>query len=79
MRKSFISDPKKAGKQLPNKSANKRVLSELRKDGIGHYLQGTEGRKQRQCAICIINEGKNAVIATLVCTLNAWQHGMNDS
>ena len=53
--KSSISDLKIAGKPLLNKSANTRVLSEVRNDGIGHYLQRTEDGKQRKCTICKIN------------------------
>ena len=45
MRKSSISDPKKVGRSLLNKSANKCVLIKVRKDGIGHYLQRTKGGK----------------------------------
>ena len=45
MRKSSISDPKKACRSLLNNSANKHVLIEVRKDGIGHYLPRTEGAK----------------------------------
>ena len=78
VRRSSISDLKKVGRPLLNKSANQRVLSEVRKNGIDHYFQRTEGGKQRKYAICKITPERNAVNATLVYTLNAWQHRMND-
>ena len=55
LRKSSISDSKKAGRPLLNKSANKCVLSEVRKDETGDYIQRIDGGKQRKYAICKIN------------------------
>ena len=55
LRKSPISNSKKAGRPLLNKSANKCVLSEDRKDETGDYLQRIDGGKQRKYAICKIN------------------------
>ena len=51
-RMSSFSDPKKSGRPLLNKSANKRLLSEVRKDGIDHYLPRIDDGKHKK--ICYL-------------------------
>ena len=51
MRKSSFSDPKKACGPLLNKSANKRVPSEIWIDGSGNYLQRIDSGKHKKYAI----------------------------
>lgn len=53
-----ISDPKRFGRPSLRKLSSKRVPEDIRKSRDGHFIERTEGGKQRKCAVCKKNARK---------------------
>ncbi|XP_056637682.1 piggyBac transposable element-derived protein 3-like [Diorhabda sublineata] len=55
---SSISDPKRLGRPSLHKLTSKGVPEDIRKSRDGHFIERTEGGKQKKCAICKKNARK---------------------
>lgn len=53
-----LSDPRNSGRPALPKPSKKRVLSTVRFDPIGHFIERTSDGKQRKCGVCKSNVRK---------------------
>ena len=60
-----LSDPRNSGRPALPKPSKKRVLSTVRFDPIGHFVERTSDGKQRKCGVSMSNVRKQCVMCNV--------------